>query len=229
MEIKDSTQKFTDDVEDEEQNERESIRNKISTLSFEDLQKLKEEIGSKEYNQMVFGAKKNTKKQTKFKRENKNRPRERSSKIRFENAAGSSKVVARDPRFDPLCGTYKESTFRSNYKFIGEIKKEERAQLEKEYKKERDTERKQKIKLLMQRMDNQSREYEKRAKQKTTEEKERKDISDQLKQGKKPTFKKKSEKRIEDLVNKYEELKKSNRLEKYFEKRYKKFAKKDKT
>ncbi|KAF5280351.1 hypothetical protein FQR65_LT03160 [Abscondita terminalis] len=136
--------------------ERELIRKQISTMSFEDLQNLKEKIGSKEYNSVVFGTQKNIKKPSNFKRENKNRPRERSSK------------------------------------------------------------------------ENQNRELKKQDTKKSENEQEKQEIRKKLKQGQKPMFVKKSEKRIQNLVHKYEELKKSNKLEKHLEKRYKKLASKDK-
>ena len=47
------------------------IREELSKMSFEELQKLKEELGSKVYNEAMFGA--HDTKKTSFKRENKNR------------------------------------------------------------------------------------------------------------------------------------------------------------
>lgn len=63
--------------------ERNSIREKISTLSFEDLLKMKEELGSKVYNETVFG-KNESQRKGQVKRANKNRPREISSKLPFK-------------------------------------------------------------------------------------------------------------------------------------------------
>lgn len=123
-------------------------------MSFEDLQKLKQTIGAKIYNETVFG-KRNTKKQTNFKRANKNRPREMSSKKRvkiFQEVVAVKKIVPRDPRFDPLCGSYDEKSFKSNYKFINDLKKNEKKQLQDELEKTEDPERRNKIKLLIQRL-----------------------------------------------------------------------------
>ncbi|KAK5648485.1 hypothetical protein RI129_003377 [Pyrocoelia pectoralis] len=210
--------------------DRQSIRDKLSTMSFEDLIKLKEKIGSKEYNNFVLGSSEKSKKATRlFKRENKNRPRERSSKIRIHplHVENVKKPTSRDPRFDPLCGNYDESIFKANYKFIKDIRMKEREQLDKEFKKETDPEKKQKIKLLMQRIDNQNREYAKRDKQREIQEGERKVINQTFRKGQKPIFKKKSEKRLENLISKYEDLKSSNKLQKHLEKRYKKLAQKE--
>lgn len=48
-----------------------SIRKELSTMSFEELQKLKERLGAKVYNEAMFGVKRT--KKTDFKRANKNR------------------------------------------------------------------------------------------------------------------------------------------------------------
>lgn len=123
-------------------------------MSFEDLQKLKQTIGAKVYNETVFG-KNNAKKQTSFKRANKNRPREMSSKrpVKIVNdAIPVKKTIPRDPRFDPLCGSYDEKSFKSNYGFINELKRNEKKELQKELEATEDPERKRKIKLLIQRL-----------------------------------------------------------------------------
>jgi ribosomal RNA-processing protein 36 len=48
-----------------------AIREELSKMSFEELQKLKEQLGSKVYNEEMFGT--SQVKKTNFKRENKNR------------------------------------------------------------------------------------------------------------------------------------------------------------
>lgn len=72
-------------------------------MSFEALQKLKERIGAKVYKEVIFGENKNSKKELKiFKRENKNRPREMSSKKpvpMLQNVVPVKKKEVRDPRF----------------------------------------------------------------------------------------------------------------------------------
>ena len=87
-----------------------AIRQELSTLSFEELQKLKEKIGSKKFNLTVTGAKKKTPVMD-FKRANPNRPRELSSKsrrIETKAAVQVAKVFKNDPRFDNLCGEFHE-------------------------------------------------------------------------------------------------------------------------
>nr|CAH7714612.1 unnamed protein product [Callosobruchus chinensis] len=142
------------------EDDRKSIRSQISALSFEDLLKMKEEMGAKLYNETVLGVKKK-KIKTDFKRANKNRPRELSSKIRpkllkreLNQNVPSVKQSRRprDPRFDPLCGQFDAKTFKSDYKFVHDIRIKEKKQLEKELKNCTDPIRQQKIKKLIQRI-----------------------------------------------------------------------------
>lgn len=124
-------------------------------MSFEDLQKLKEKLGAKIYNATVFGVSSKNKPQTSFKRANKNRPREMSSKhpIKIQKEIVQvKKQKPRDPRFDPLCGNYDEKIFKSNYKFVNEVRKNERDRLKKELAETEDEKQKKKLTYLIQRM-----------------------------------------------------------------------------
>lgn len=226
-----SDQEFT-----EEESERQRIRENLSSLSFEELLGLKEKLGSKVYSETVYGTKaKKAKGPKEMKRANKNRPREISSKIRQKQLkallGNHSKPVpkpSRDPRFDPICGEFDKDTFKQNYQFVNEIRQKEKKQLQTELQECTDPERKNTIMLLIQRIDNQLREEQKINKKKQQEENEKKEIKEQLKRGEKPVFKKKSVRRLEGLVEKYEELKKTNRLQKHIQKRAKKLKLKDK-
>ncbi|XP_066142524.1 ribosomal RNA processing protein 36 homolog [Euwallacea fornicatus] len=227
--------------EENEEMERKKIRENLSTLSFEELLKLKEKVGSKVYNATIYGTEqpKNPKSQPILKRENKNRPREISSKIRpklikailAKDASSTSKIkrnVPRDPRFDPSIGEFDKRRFTENYKFVTEMRQNEKAELQKEFSECSDPQRRKTIKLLIQRFENQTREEEKTNKTRQKEQLEKQEIRERIKQGKKPLYKKKSVKRIENLVEKYEELKRTNRLEKHIQKRAKKLKIKDK-
>lgn len=126
-------------------------------MSFEELLKLKENMGSKQYNHVVFGsnATKTSKKPSTFKRDNKNRPREMSSKkrVHLEQAISTGKTFKpRDPRFDSLCGEYDDKTFKSNYRFLKEVKKKELEELESQLPNEENPKRQEKIKYLIQRL-----------------------------------------------------------------------------
>ena len=124
-------------------------------MSFEDLQKLKQKLGAKIYNETVHSTPTHKPKPN-FKRVNKNRPREMSSKIKPRPAMQTThlkqKIVARDPRFDPLCGSYEAKSFKENYKFIHKMREEEYEQLKKEYEGAEDEKRRGKIRKVMQRL-----------------------------------------------------------------------------
>lgn len=144
---------------DTEEQQRSEIRGKLATMSFEELLKMKEKIGSKFYNKMLSGNEK-TRKPLKIKRANKNRPQEVSSKIKrkiIERTIVTPKtkqkiIQHRDPRFDGLCGTFDKEKFQIDYKFVYDLQEKEQKILEKEEKEEHDFERKKKLKSAIQRL-----------------------------------------------------------------------------
>ncbi|KAE8743903.1 hypothetical protein FOCC_FOCC009461 [Frankliniella occidentalis] len=212
-------------IEDEE---RTKIRQELSSMSFEELQKLKEKLGTKVYNEAMFG--KTQAKRKVFKRENKNRPREISSKVPvpvLRDVLPVKKTAPRDPRFDSLCGEYNEIAFKSAYSFVSEYRVEELKQLKEEIKTTTDPERKTQIKYLIQRMENQFREEERFKKKAAREEEEKQKIIEAKTEGKQPIFRRKSEKRMVDLIDKYEDLKKKGSLVKNIEKHRKKIVQKN--
>ncbi|KAJ9589909.1 hypothetical protein L9F63_016970 [Diploptera punctata] len=215
-------------MEEDEVPDRNSIREELSKMSFEDLQKLKEQLGCKVYNEGMFGKRKENK--VNFKRDNKNRPREMSSKRPVPTSTmiiPTKKSVPRDPRFDSLCGEFNEKVFSKSYSFLDSIRAKEKIQLKKELKKEENEEKRNEIKYLIQRM---HKNHQEQQKQKEKVEKKKKEITshiESLKQGKKPVYLKKSEKKVLDLVEQYEELKKSGKLNKHIEKHRKKNARRD--
>ncbi|KAI5746302.1 ribosomal RNA processing protein 36 homolog [Diaphorina citri] len=213
--------------------ERVAIREELKGLTFEQLQKLKEEMGTKLFNKKVFNSKSPSSKfkeheNKNFKRENKNRPREISSKIPQKKFAQQSapvipvqKNIPRDPRFDSLCGTFKEKAFHSAYKFIDDIREKEISILKKKLKKEKNPEEKEKVKYLVQRMENQMREAKQRHEKDQQEKEEHTARIQALKHGEKPLFRKKSEKTMLNLVQKFETLKKTGKINKHIEKKTK--------
>lgn len=208
--------------------ERTAIREELSIMSFEELQKLKEHLGSKVYNEAMFGS--HEMKKTNFKRENKNRPREMSSKhpVRTESlAVPSRKAAPRDPRFDSLCGSFDEKAFHRAYSFVSDLRAQEKEQLRQELKTQTDPKRNDKIKYLVQRMENQDREERQQKKKLQREREQRNARIKMLQQGKKPRYQTKSEKRVLDLVEQYEELKESGKLQKHIRKHRKKNVQKD--
>ncbi|KYN02076.1 PREDICTED: ribosomal RNA processing protein 36 homolog [Cyphomyrmex costatus] len=213
---------------------REQIREELKHMSFEDLQKLKEKLGTKVYNETLFG-KKNKKKmeKIKFKRENKNRPREMSSKksipIKCEEMTQVKEVVFRDPRFDSLCGTFNEKVFKNSYTFINKLRENDLKTLQKELTEATDFKAIKKIKYLIQRLENQLREERKRKEKEDKKRLEKKELLESVKRGEKPVFKKKSEKKVLDLVSQYEELKNTGKLKKHIQRLRKKNKHKDRT
>ncbi|XP_033356880.1 ribosomal RNA processing protein 36 homolog [Bombus vosnesenskii] len=212
--------------EDKDQDE---IRKELSQMSFEDVQKLKEKLGCKIYKEALFGPRKVNKK-TEFKRENKNRPREISSKkpvSRFREVVQVKNYIPRDPRFDSLCGTYDPKKFKRNYMFINDIKENDVKELKKKLVESRDPKEKKKIKYLIQRLENQLREEKRRNMKEQKEYAEKKEIVEAIRRGEKPVYKKKSEKRVLELVSQYEELKNSGKLKKHIQRLRKKNQQRD--
>merc|ERR1719242_1750240 len=134
-----------------------------------------------------------------MKRENKNRPREMSSKKtvkRFRDVVGLSaalKSEKRDPRFDNMCGEFDEKIHRDAYKFVEDIKSKELDVLKDELKTENEPERIEQIKYLIQRIENQSREKKKVEKEKSATVERKKQNRQLLKDGKMPEFVSKQE------------------------------------
>nr|CAG4644329.1 EOG090X0E8U [Lepidurus arcticus] len=233
--------------------ERTEIRKELSTLSFEELQKLKQRIGCKKYQEAMHGKQNDV--QEEFFRANKNRPREASSKAKLrpnQPLANTVKPRApRDPRFDPLCGEYKERSFRNRYDFINEMRMKELGQLQKELREEENPKRKEKVKYLIQRLKNQVREQKKHHEEEQKREEAKQATIEALKAGKKPFFSKKSNLQIKknpeknayflicfifcrkgdvkkaELVQKFQDLSSKGTVDQYLAKKRKRNAQRD--
>lgn len=163
-------------------------------MNFKELMKLKEKLGTKIYNEAVFGRR--SKREIEFKRENKNRPREISAKkpvSRLNPAVAVKKFISRDPRFDSLCGTYNEKVFKHSYAFLNEYRANDLKTLQKELQETTNPKMIKKIKYLIQRLENQLREEKKQKEKEEKKQQEKKELLESIKQGEKPTFKKKCE------------------------------------
>ena len=136
---------------DEEDVEIEGFRNELADIPLGELQKLKETVGLKKYNEALFGTfrsqscelessdsslpkKKliygtNSSLEKGKKKKTSSAPEEKSSKIFVRN--GPRKVVnkvgrtKRDPRFDDLSGNYNEDLFKKSYTFVEDMRKSE--------------------------------------------------------------------------------------------------------
>ncbi|RLU14904.1 hypothetical protein DMN91_012791 [Ooceraea biroi] len=211
-----------------EDKDQKQIREELKHMSFENLQKLKDRLGTKVYNETMFGKK--GKRKVEFKRENRNRPREMSAKrpVRvLKEVVSVKKVVSRDPRFDSLCGTFDSKAFKRSYAFLSELKQNDLKALQKELKETKDPKTIKKIKYLTQRLENQLREGKRQKQKEEDRQQEKKELLDSIKRGEKPTYKKKSEKKILDLVSQYEDLKSTGKLKKHIQRLRKKNKHKD--
>lgn len=123
----------------------------------------------------------------------------------------------RDPRFDPRCSGSKDFRhFRKNYAFLEDIRNSEISQLKRALKKEKDPEKKDKIRSTITKLNNKIVETKNRSKK----------IDTMTEMGGK--FKvKKSQLKKKLLVDKYKELRDSGKLTKYLERKRKKFINRD--
>lgn len=168
-------------------------------MSFEDLRKLKEKLGAKVYNEAMFGTDLTRRKRSgegnnDFKRANKNRPREMSSKIqvpRYKEVVSVKKKIIRDPRYDSLCGTYNEKAFKNSYKFLKYVIDKDIKMLKDELKEEQDPKRIDKIKYLIKRLENRMREDNRKEVKERKLMEEKMNKIEALKSGEKPVYKKK--------------------------------------
>nr|SVE74461.1 EOG090X0E8U [Daphnia barbata] len=210
--------------------EKRAVREELSALTFEELQKLKEKIGSKKFNQTLTGIKKKADARTDFKRANPNRPREISSKSRRiepKVAVQVRKVFHNDPRFDNLCGEFREKTFYKNYDFINKMKEDEVKKLKEELQDETQPRRIEKIKYLIQRMENQMRSEKMRKLEEEKHAQQKQLMIDAMNEGKSPYFATKSVRKEQNLKFKFEELKEEGRLSQYMAKKRKHNAQRD--
>jgi len=230
------TQNFDQEpaIEEDDENDRSEIRNELSTMSFEDLMKLKEELGSKVYNEAIFGNQpKNIKRKTKteFKRANKNRPREETAKrqvpfLGAELRKQTNSTVVRDPRFDEKCGEYNIKAFKYNYAFVNDIREKEVKKLKTNIKKA-PKEEKPKIKFAIEKLENQLREDKTWKTIESIKKEAVEDIKKAKEEGKQPHYATKRELQTKMLVKQFEDLKNSGKLAKHLEKKRKKNISKD--
>lgn len=216
------------------------VKANLKELSLEELHKLKQKLldnvcqngSSRKSDSNIHGFKT-------IKRKNKNRPSEISSKIdpslnhikkviKVQPTVEKTKKI--DPRFDSLYGEFDKRVFERNYKFLNGIKEKEKKKLRKKLKQNGPGEKKQKVKLLLQRIENQDREKQRINVQERIKLEQKLKVSEALKDGKKPQFLKKRELKILQLVGQYEDLKSQGKLNKHIkQKRIRKMGNEKKT
>uniref|UniRef100_A0A8C5HP50 rRNA biogenesis protein RRP36 n=1 Tax=Gouania willdenowi TaxID=441366 RepID=A0A8C5HP50_GOUWI len=208
------------------------MRNELSNLSFEEIIKLQQTVGTKVYNKVTCGSKSGPDK-SKSKRLNKNRPTEISAKkpVPFlRQVVPVKKTMLRDPRFDDLSGEYKADVFEKTYSFIDDIKSTEKKVIQRQLKRmKKDSQKKTKLQFLLKRMENQERakKIQELQKEKELEFKRQQRENANASHGTRPFFLKKSEKKKLQLADKYQELKKSGKLDHFLSKKRKRNAEKD--
>lgn len=116
----------------------------------------------------------------------------------------------RDPRFDSRCGEYKPELFVQNYQFLDLIREGELKKLKSALKKTKDTDKKEQIKDAIVKIKNKTIANNEIVKKKT--------VANEMKHVKKSAIKKKL------LIEKFNELKDTNKLNKYIERKRKRQA-----
>jgi ribosomal RNA-processing protein 36 len=167
-----------------------------------------------------------------FKRENKNRPQEISSK----KAVSRKRIVVElphkekrvDPRFDPMCGTFHKDMYEKAYSFIDDYKDKEMKDLKKQIERSKNPE---KIAALRQEYDRLKQKRIQESRKKQSEEVKRqwkKEEQEKVKDGKRPYFPKKSDFKRMELEKVYEKAKESGTVDKLMARKRKRTEKKEK-
>lgn len=212
---------------------REDVKKELSNMSFEDVLKLQNRVGTKVYNQVAYGSSGGTISPDKRRkqRQNKNRPMEMSAKRPvpiLRQVVTARKPMFRDPRFDDLSGEYKPEIFEKTYKFIDDIRSREKQLVQKKLRKlKTHGQKREELSYLLRRMENQERAKKNREEQRERELQFKRQQRERANQGAAPFFLKKSDKRKLQLAQKYEELKKSGKLDNFLSKKRKRNAGKD--
>ncbi|XP_055618070.1 ribosomal RNA processing protein 36 homolog [Toxorhynchites rutilus septentrionalis] len=214
-------------------------------MPFEELLQLKRRLGSKVYNEAVFGKTKNSKDQTAEKKKANKRqqpsthdsdsdgpPVELSAKrkvsaLGMEKKRNESSSSRRDPRFDAKQGYYSGRQFREKYAFINEMRNDELERLQKQLETVDDPDEAEQLKFAIRRTENQIREFNKQKEQDKKRKEEHLEARKAIEDGKRPFYEKKSIKKARELVEKYDELKETGRLGKHIDKRRRKTTAKD--
>ncbi|XKL63334.1 hypothetical protein PGB90_005698 [Kerria lacca] len=201
---------------------------KLSNVSFEDLNNLRSECGVKIYNKIISGNKNISK--CKYRRENKNRPRERSSKIPpFKNKIPIKKEEHLDPRFHDTFGSFDRAIFEKNYKFLDKLKKKERKLLNKKLMDpELDERDRFEIKLALQKIENQKKNKSLQKEKDKLKNEQKAYKLKELKEGRNPQYCKRTDEKLLHLVRQFETLKERGGLQKHIKRRRKKILQKDK-
>ncbi|XP_077082353.1 ribosomal RNA processing protein 36 homolog [Siphateles boraxobius] len=206
------------------------IKSELSTMSFEEVLKLQNKVGTKVYNKIAYGTTKQQQKNEPMKRLNKHRPQEISAKKHvpfLRKVVPVKKRISRDPRFDDLSGEFKPEIFNQTHKFINDLREKEAQLVKKNLKKAKSKTKKGELKALLKRMENQQRERQRQEQDREKELEFKRKQRELVGQGHKPFYLKKSDMKKLELAEKYSELKRSGKLENFLSKKRKRNATKD--
>lgn len=166
-----------------------------------------------------------------FKRQNKNRPVEQSSKRpvpRYRQVVEASSSKSRDPRFENLSGKLNTDQFRKQYAFVyDEALPGEKQDLKRQLQKTKDPDARQQLQNQLARIEQQIKEEQTRRQQQSQLKLHKAEERAAVKQGKQPFYLKRSEAKRQELIAKYKHLKATGGLEKVVQKRRLKNATKD--
>ncbi|XP_049321878.1 ribosomal RNA processing protein 36 homolog [Astyanax mexicanus] len=205
-------------------------QSELSTVSFEDIMRLQNKVGTKALKKIAYGTTKNKQTAEPMKRLSKHRPEEMSAKkpVPFlRKVVPTKKMVSRDPRFDDLSGEFRPDVFKQTYNFIGEIREKEAEMVKSKLKKVKSEAKREELKSLLKRMKNQDSARQRLEQQREKELQFKRQQRELVGQGHRPFYLKKSDKKKLELANKYTELKKSGKLENFLSKKRKRNANKD--
>uniref|UniRef100_H3BX33 rRNA biogenesis protein RRP36 n=1 Tax=Tetraodon nigroviridis TaxID=99883 RepID=H3BX33_TETNG len=210
---------------------RDDIKKELSNMSFEDILKLQNKVGTRVFNEVAYGSEQpeGSQRKTRTKRLNKNRPAEVSTRRPapfLRQVVPVRTATFRDPRFDDLSGQYKREIFEKTYKFIEDIKHREKEMVQKQLRKTKNQRHEGRQNRAFT-QENQERAKKSRDQQRERELQFRKQQRERAEQGARPFFLKKSEKKKLQLAEKFQQLKKSGKLENFLSKKRKRNATKD--
>ncbi|CAL8334175.1 unnamed protein product [Lota lota] len=206
------------------------VKKELSAMSFEDILKLQQKVGMKAFSKMAHGSSDGPRARRGQKRLNKNRPIEVSSKryVPFlREVVAVKKSVRRDPRFDDLSGEYKPEIFEKTYRFINDIRSSEKEAVKKMLKTSQRSSKKEQLRSLVLRMENQERSRRSQEMQREKELEFKRKQKEQAALGLQPFYLNKGEQNKLQLAEKYEQLKRSGKLENFLTKKRKRNATKD--
>ncbi|XP_026852816.2 ribosomal RNA processing protein 36 homolog [Electrophorus electricus] len=202
----------------------------LSEMSFEKVLQLQNKMGTKAYKKIAYGTMKNRQTGETVKQLSKHRPQEISAKktVPFlRKVVPVKKTILRDPRFDDLSGEFKPEVFNQTYKFINEIRQREAEMVKKKMKKVKSNIKREELKYLLQRMENQERGRQRQEQYRQKDLQFKRKQRELVQQGHRPFYLKKSDKKKLELAEKYSQLKKGGKLENFLSKKRKRNAIKD--